>query len=94
MLAKLFDFPWDQRHNLTHWSDMGGDIELIRSPEGRQVRAAAMHEMGAAFAQLWQEKAKTPGKDLISIMLQSDAMSHMDPAGIHGKSDPADCRRQ
>jgi cytochrome P450 len=84
MLAKLFDFPWEQRHNLTHWSDMGGDIELIRDPAGRQVRAAAMQDMGAAFAQLWQEKAKAPGKDLISIMLQSDAMSHMDPQEFMG----------
>jgi cytochrome P450 len=34
--------------------------------------------MGAAFKELWDHKAKNPGKhDLISIMLQSDAMNHM-----------------
>jgi cytochrome P450 len=34
--------------------------------------------MGSAFGQLWQEKAANPGPhDLISMMLQSDAMSHM-----------------
>jgi len=84
MLAKLFDFPWEQRHKLTEWSDMGGDIELIRSPTGRPVRAESMREMGAAFAELWQEKAKAPGKDLISIMLQSDAMRHMDEQEFMG----------
>src|SRR3546814_13532935 len=34
--------------------------------------------MGAAFKQLWDRKALNPGQhDLISIMLQSDAMKHM-----------------
>jgi cytochrome P450 len=77
MLAKLFDFPWEQRHKLTEWSDLGGDVELIRRPGGLAIRNAAMFEMGSAFGALWQEKAQAPGKDLISIMLQSDAMSHM-----------------
>ncbi|MDP3906120.1 cytochrome P450 [Novosphingobium sp.] len=77
MLARLFDFPWDQRHKLTYWSDMGGDVELMKSPEDHARRNAALGEMGAAFAALWQEKAANPGKDLISVMLRSDAMNHM-----------------
>lgn len=77
MLAKLFDFPWERRHKLTWWSDMGGDVERIRSPQGLLERNAALAEMGAAFAELWQQKAANPGKDLISVMLRSDAMSHM-----------------
>ncbi len=77
MLARLFDFPWEERHNLTRWSDLGGDVELIRRPGGLAIRNEAMYEMGAAFGQLWQEKAANPGKDLISIMLQSDAMNEM-----------------
>lgn len=77
MLARLFDFPWDQRHKLTYWSDMGGDVELMKSPESHAMRNAAMGEMAAAFAALWQQKAANPGKDLISVMLRSDAMNHM-----------------
>lgn len=77
MLARLFDFPWEQRHKLTYWSDMGGDVELMKSPESHAMRNAALGEMGAAFAALWQEKAANPGKDLISVMLRSDAMNHM-----------------
>ena len=77
MLAKLFDFPWEQRHKLTEWSDIGGDIERVRSSEGMLQRVAALTEMGMAFAGLWQEKAANPGKDLISVMMRSDAMSHM-----------------
>ncbi|WP_033074387.1 cytochrome P450 [Sphingopyxis sp. MWB1] len=78
MLAILFDFPWEERHKLTAWSDALGDIESFNTPEERQARLAIAYEMGAAFKQLWDRKAQQPGEhDLISIMLQSDAMSHM-----------------
>jgi cytochrome P450 len=77
MLARLFDFPWEERHKLTEWSDTGGDIELIFKPDGMTRRNTALMEMGAAFGALWQEKATAPGKDLISIMLQSEAMKEM-----------------
>ena len=77
MLAKLFDFPWEQRHKLTWWSDMGGNVELMKAPDDMAKRNAALFEMSAAFAELWQQKAANPGKDLISVMLRSDAMSHM-----------------
>ena len=77
MLAKLFDFPWEQRQKLTEWSDIGGDIERVHSSEGMLQRVAALTEMGMAFAGLWQQKAANPGKDLISVMMRSDAMSHM-----------------
>jgi cytochrome P450 len=78
MLAILFDFPWADRHNLTRWSDALGDIESFDTLEKRQARLAQAFEMGAAFKELWDHKAQSPGThDLISIMLQSDAMKHM-----------------
>ena len=77
MLATLFDFPWEERHKLTYWSDMGGNVELIKDPENIALRNAALMEMGVAFGALWQQKAVNPGKDLISVMLRSDAMNHM-----------------
>jgi len=78
MLALLFDFPWDERHRLTAWSDALGDIESFDTTEQRQARTAKAFEMGAAFKELWDRKALNPGPhDLISIMLQSDAMKHM-----------------
>ncbi len=84
MLAKLFDFPWDERSKLTYWSDMGGDIGLMTSPEGHSRRNAALMEMAGAFAELWQQKMVNPGKDLISVMLQSEAMSQMSPEEFIG----------
>ncbi|SNS66525.1 cytochrome P450 [Sphingopyxis indica] len=78
MLAILFDFPWEERHKLTAWSDALGDIESFNTLEERQARLAIAYEMGGAFQELWARKARNPGQhDLISIMLQSDAMSHM-----------------
>lgn len=78
MLAILFDFPWEERSKLTYWSDMLGDVESFSSTEVRLQRREVAFEMGAAFKQLWDRKAKDPGQhDLISIMLKSDAMSHM-----------------
>ncbi len=84
MLAKLFNFPWEQRSNLTRWSDIGGDIQLITSPGGWKVYNAELDEMAAAFAGLWQERIANPGTDLISVMLQSEAMSNMDPVEFIG----------
>ncbi|MCP5395348.1 MAG: cytochrome P450 [Sphingomonadaceae bacterium] len=77
MLAKLFDFPWEERAKLTRWSDVGGDVELIRQPGGMDKRNAELGEMAMAFAQLWQERIPNPGKDLISVMAHSEAMNHM-----------------
>jgi cytochrome P450 len=78
MLAILFDFPWEERRKLTYWSDVLGDIENFEFEDTRAFRRNTMFEMGAAFKELWDRKAKAPGQhDLISIMLQSDAMKHM-----------------
>lgn len=78
MLAILFDFPWETRHNLTNWSDALGDVETMHSDEERHARLLQAFEMGAAFRQLWEEKIQKPGEhDLISMMLRSDAMKHM-----------------
>ena len=84
MLAKLFGYPWEQRHHLTEWSDFGGDVELIKNPATIELRLAKMQEMGMAFAGLWQERMANPGKDLISVMLQSDAMKEMAPEEFIG----------
>lgn len=85
MLARLFDFPWDQRHNLTRWSDALGDVEAFGTVEQRQARLMTAYEMGMAFNTLWEsKKGQPPSPDLISIMLHSDAMSHMSEGEFMG----------
>ena len=84
MLASLFDFPWEERHRLTEWSDIAGDVEAVAREGGVAVHNSKMDEMGMAFAALWQQRIANPGKDLISVMLRSEAMNHMDPLEFLG----------
>jgi len=79
MLAILFDFPWEDRRKLTFWSDWAGDIELVKTEELRKQRLEHMFECGGYFQNLWNSKVgKEPTPDLISMMIHSDAMAHMD----------------
>jgi cytochrome P450 len=79
MLAILFDFPWEDRRKLTYWSDWAGDIEIARDPVRKEERRQILFECAAYFGNLWQGKiGKEPTPDLISMMIHSDAMAHMD----------------
>ena len=79
MLAILFDFPWADRRKLTLWSDWAGDIEIVKNDALREQRLVHMFECGSYFKTLWDAKIdKDPTPDLISMMIHSDAMSHMD----------------
>ncbi|WP_213981117.1 cytochrome P450 [Sphingomonas sp. dw_22] len=79
MLAILFDFPWEERRKLTFWSDWAGDIEIAKDPVRKEQRRDILFECAAYFGNLWNGKVgKAPTPDLISMMIHSDAMAHMD----------------
>lgn len=85
MLAILFDFPWEDRRLLTFWSDWAGDVEVRKDPVKNAERTRHLQDMGAYFKTLWDAKSgKDPTPDLISMMLHSDAMSHMDAQEFMG----------
>lgn len=85
MLAILFSFPWEDRRLLTFWSDWAGDVELSRARDLDQQRQAILFEMVGYFQQLWNErKDAAPGNDLISMMVNSDAMREMDQMEFMG----------
>jgi cytochrome P450 len=85
MLAILFDFPWEDRHLLTFWSDWAGDTELAFVRDLDEQRQAILYEMAAYFQQLWMQKSQAePGPDLISMMIHSPAMNQMDPQEFMG----------
>ncbi len=85
MLAILFDFPWEDRHMLTFWSDWAGDTELVLARDLDLQRREILHEMAAYFQMLWAKKAQEePGPDLISMMIHSDAMNQMEPLEFMG----------
>ncbi|WP_296678615.1 cytochrome P450 [Novosphingobium sp.] len=85
MLAILFGFPWKDRRLLTYWSDWAGDVELGLARELIDVRHEILLEMGHYFQRLWVERSGAePSRDLISMMLHSDAMNHMSPQEFMG----------
>ncbi|MDB5485485.1 MAG: cytochrome, partial [Tardiphaga sp.] len=83
MLAALFDFPWDERRKLTHWSDVATTIPL--SPEHETKRQQELVECGDYFAKLFRERQNQPPKsDLLSMMAHSEATRDLDGANFLG----------
>ncbi len=80
MLATLFDFPFEDRHLLTHWSDVtttapevGGKYDNIA------LRWAELRQCREYFLRLWNERVNAPPRpDLISMMAHSPSTRHMD----------------
>ena len=70
MLATLFDFPFEERHKLTFWSDVATATPAAGAsimPE--EERRAILRECGAAFGQMWMERAgQTDRFDFLSLM--------------------------
>jgi cytochrome P450 len=78
MLATLFDFPWEDRRMLTRWSDLSTALPKSGLYESEEQRLRELGECADYFIRLWNERLKTPGNDLISMMAHSDAMRTMD----------------
>ncbi|MDE2411116.1 MAG: cytochrome P450 [Sphingomonadales bacterium] len=85
MLAILFGFPWADRRLLTYWSDWAGDVEIGFARELNDTRFDILREMAHYFTRLWGERANGPQtRDLISMMIHSDAMNQMSPQEFMG----------
>jgi cytochrome P450 len=83
MLATLFDFPWEQRRKLTHWSDVA--TTLPPTPEAELNRQAELVECGDYFATLWKQRLNAPPKsDLLSMMAHSEATRDLDSQNFLG----------
>jgi len=80
MLATLFDFPFEDRHKLTRWSDVStANLEsgLISSEEERQ---AELIECLEYFTGLWNERVNAePAADLISMLAHGESTRNMQP---------------
>ena len=71
MLATLFDFPFEERHKLTYWSDIAaGSPELAGGDVTPEERMAGLQECLARFTEIWNERkaSDTQGYDLISLL--------------------------
>ncbi len=86
MLATLFDFPFEDRHLLTRWSDVAtsvpGTDEITESPA---ARLAELGQCMAHFTKLWNQRVNSPGgSDLISMMAHAPDTRNMSPQEFFG----------
>jgi cytochrome P450 len=80
MLATLFDYPWEDRRQLTYWSDV--TICNVNSPESpvhsEEERFTEITKMAEAMAKLFNERAAMPPKfDLLSMLAHGPATQNM-----------------
>jgi cytochrome P450 len=80
MLATLFDYPWEDRRQLTYWSDVA--IANVRSPESpvhsEEEKFAELTKMAEALGKLFNERAQLPPKfDLLSMLAHGEATRNM-----------------
>ena len=71
MLATLFDFPYEERRKLVHWSDLATAVPQVTGDDCIDMKERYDELMGcaAAFYQLWAAKAgQPPSFDLISML--------------------------
>jgi len=82
MLATLFDFPFEERRKLTHWSDMATAGPEVVSMDERRAELLSCLEY---FTRLWNErKDKAPGNDLISMLAHGESTKNMQPMEFLG----------
>jgi len=80
MLATLFDYPWEERRQLTYWSDVA--ICNVRDPKApvhsEEERFAELTKMAEAIGKLFSERANEPPKfDLLSMLAHGAATREM-----------------
>jgi cytochrome P450 len=85
MQATMLDFPWEERHKLTRWSDVF--TALIKSGiiESAEQRRKEMDEFAVYFARLWNERVNSePRNDLLSMMAHSEATRDLSTENLMG----------
>jgi len=90
MLATLFDFPFEDRHKLTRWSDVSGAVRGAALPgggvlENEAQRRDELEECLAVFTGLWNARVNgPPASDLVSMLAHGEATRNMLPMEFLG----------
>jgi cytochrome P450 len=79
MLATLFDFPFEDRHKLTRWSDVATAPPGTGIIDTEDQRRAELIECLQYFTELWHERAnrKEVGTDLVSMLAHGGSTRDM-----------------
>jgi cytochrome P450 len=84
-LATLFDFPFEERRKLTHWSDMMTNAPGFGPVKSWEHKRQELDECFASFRQLWNERVDAPPKfDLISMLAHGEATRNMEVHEFNG----------
>lgn len=84
-LATLFDFPFEERRKLTHWSDVFTNAPGHGPVTSWEQKGKDMFECFSAFADLWKQRINgEPGIDLISMLAHNDATRNMEEEEFQG----------
>lgn len=85
MLATLLDFPFEERHRLTRWSDIVTTRPGYGLVDTWEQRTTELMECLGYFQNLWDERKKQPPKaDLISMLAHNPAMQGLTPTDFIG----------
>jgi cytochrome P450 len=80
MLATLFDFPYEDRHLLTYWSDITTAAPTAGGGVEEETRRDILLECLEYFSKLWAERAAAPPQnDFISLLAHSPDTKDMEP---------------
>ena len=81
MLATLFDFPFEDRRLLTHWSDCATmPLEANGFVKSEEHREQIFGELLGYFTRLWNERVNAPPRpDLVSMLAHGEATRNMTP---------------
>ena len=85
MLAILFDFPFEDRHKLTYWSDVATAVPGAGLINSNQERREVLYECLEYFTKLWNERVNAPPTgDLISMLAHGEDTRDMEPLEFLG----------
>ncbi|MBS0411921.1 MAG: cytochrome P450, partial [Proteobacteria bacterium] len=84
-LATLFDFPFEDRRKLTHWSDMMTNAPGHGPVKSWEHKLTEVNACFAAFRELWNARVNAePTFDLISMLAHGEATRDMDVHEFNG----------
>ena len=86
MLAALFNVPWEDRHKLTHWSDVSTSGPTVGSQEyTEEERRKELMECLEYFTAMWHDRLENPiENDMITLMAHNPDMQNMTPEEFLG----------
>jgi cytochrome P450 len=84
-LATLFDFPFEERRRLTHWSDIMTNAPGFGPVTSWDQKRDEVAECFKVFQGMWDERVKAEPKfDLISMLAHGEATRGMDQLEFYG----------